>query len=158
MLAKGPLAGYAITGVKMILEDGSSHAVDSSDMAFQICGRDAFREAFLSSKPVLLEPIMKVQVEVPTEFQGPVIGDIASRRGLVMSTENRGPLAIIDAEVPLAKMFGYATDVRSLSQGKATFTMEFLKYKRTPTVIQLEIIENARLAKLGKAPPPAAKK
>lgn len=151
MLAKGPLAGYAITGVKMILEDGSSHAVDSSDMAFQICARDAFREAFLGSRPVLLEPIMKIQVETPAEFQGSIIGDLSSRRGLVMATESRGPLTVIDAEVPLARMFGYATDVRSLSQGKATFSMEFLKYRRTPTAVQEEIVEAARLARLGKS-------
>jgi len=151
MLAKGPLAGYAITGVKMILEDGSAHAVDSSDMAFQICARDAFREAFLGSKPVLLEPIMKIQVETPNEFQGSIIGDLSARRGLVMATESRGPLTVIDAEVPLARMFGYATDVRSFSQGKATFTMEFLKYKRTPTAVQDEIVEAARLARLGKS-------
>jgi elongation factor G len=131
----------------MILEDGSSHAVDSSDMAFQICARDAFREAFLDSKPILLEPIMKVQVETPNEFQGPIIGDLSARRGLVMGTESRGMLTIIDAEVPLARMFGYATDVRSFSQGKASFTMEFMKYKRVPTAIQLEIVENAKKAK-----------
>jgi elongation factor G len=143
MLNKGPLAGYPITGVKMVLEDGSSHDVDSSDMAFQICGRDAFREAFLGSKPVLLEPIMKVQVETPAEYQGPIIGDLSARRGMVMGTESRGPLTVIDAEVPLARMFGYATDVRSFSQGKASFTMEFLKYKRVPAAIQLEIVEAA---------------
>jgi len=147
MLAKGPVAGYEITGVKMILEDGSSHAVDSSDMAFQICARDAFREVFLRSKPILLEPIMKVQVETPNEFQGPIIGDLSSRRGLVMSTENRGPITVINAEVPLAQMFGYATDVRSFSQGKASFTMEFEKYKKVPAVIQAEIVENAKKAK-----------
>jgi elongation factor G len=151
MLAKGPVAGYAITGVKMILEDGSAHAVDSSDMAFQICARDAFRGAFLSSKPVLLEPIMKLQVETPNEFQGSIIGDLSARRGIVMATESRGPLTVIDAEVPLARMFGYATDVRSFSQGKATFTMEFLKYKRTPTAVQAEIVEAARLARLAKS-------
>ncbi len=144
MLGKGPLAGFPITGVKMILEDGSSHAVDSSDMAFQICARDAFREVFLGSKPVLLEPIMMVQVETPSEFQGSIIGDLSSRRGLVLASENRGPLAVIDAEVPLARMFGYATDVRSMSQGKAGFTMEFLKYKRVPAAIQAEIVEAAK--------------
>jgi len=150
MLAKGPLASCAITGVRMILEDGSFHAVDSSDMAFQICARDAFRDAFLDSKPVLLEPVMKVQVETPGEFQGSIIGDLSARRGLVMSSENRGPLTVIDAEVPLARMFGYATDVRSLSQGKATFSMEFLNYQRTPAAVQEEIVEGARLARLGK--------
>jgi elongation factor G len=147
VLGKGPLAGYQITGVKMILEDGSSHAVDSSDMAFQICARDCFRETFLKCKPVILEPIMKVQVESPNEFQGGIIGDLSSRRGLIMSTETRGSITIIDAEVPLAKMFGYATDVRSMSQGKAGFTMEFLKYKRVPAAIQLEIIEAAKKLK-----------
>ncbi len=151
MLAKGPLAGFAITGVKMVLEDGSAHAVDSSDMAFQICARDAFREAFLGSRPVLLEPIMKVQVETPAEFQGAVIGDLSARRGLVMGTETRGAVAVVEAEVPLATMFGYATDVRSLSQGKATFSMEFVKYKRTPAAVQAEIVEAARLARQGKA-------
>ncbi|HUN79900.1 MAG TPA: elongation factor G [Phycisphaerae bacterium] len=158
MLAKGPLGGFQISGVKMILEDGTFHAVDSSDMAFQICARDAFREAFLSAKPILLEPIMKVQVECPNEFQGSIIGDLSSRRGLVMGTENRGSLTIIDAEVPLARMFGYATDVRSQSQGKASFTMEFLKYKKLPAAIQAEVLENIRLAKSGKAPAAPAKK
>jgi len=144
MMAKGPLAGYQIVGVKMILEDGSSHAVDSSDMAFQICARDAFRETFMKSKPVLLEPIMKVQVETPNEFQGSIIGDLSSRRGMIQATESRGPLTIINADIPLARMFGYATDVRSQSQGKATFTMEFGYYKRVPASIQEEIIENAK--------------
>ncbi len=147
MMAKGPLAGYQIVGVKMILEDGSSHAVDSSDMAFQICARDAFRETFLRSKPVLLEPIMKVQVETPNEFQGSIIGDLSSRRGMIQATESRGPLTIINADIPLARMFGYATDVRSQSQGKATFTMEFGYYKRVPNSIQEEIIENAKKSK-----------
>jgi len=144
MLGKGPLAGYEITGVKMILEDGSSHAVDSSDMAFQICARDAFREAFLDARPILLEPIMKVEVETPTEFQGSVTGDLASRRGLIMNSENRGSLAVLEAEVPLAAMFGYATQVRSLSQGKASFTMEFLKYKKVPSALQEEIVAKAK--------------
>jgi len=158
VLSKGPLAGFQMTGIKMILEDGSSHAVDSSDMAFQICARDAMKEAFLKSGPVLLEPIMKVQVETPSEFQGPIIGDLSSRRGLVLGSENRGVSTVIDAEVPLARMFGYATDVRSLSQGKASFTMEFQKYKRVPQSIQAEVIEAVRLAKSGKAPPAPAKK
>jgi elongation factor G len=147
VLSKGPLAGYPMTGIKMTLEDGSFHAVDSSDMAFQICARDAMKDVFLRSKPAILEPIMKVQVETPSEFQGPIIGDLSGRRGLVMGTETRGPLATIDAEVPLARMFGYATDVRSLSQGKATFTMEFVKYKRVPQAIQEEIIAAAKTKK-----------
>ena len=145
--AKGPLTGYEIVKVKMILEDGSSHAVDSSDLAFQICGRDAFKEAFLKSKPVLLEPIMKVEVEVPTEFQGNVSGDIASRRGLIVNSEIKDLVSVITAEVPLANMFGYSTDVRSMTQGKATFSMEFLCYRRTPASIQAEVIDAAQKAK-----------
>jgi len=145
-LKKGPLAGYEIIGVKMILSDGSSHDVDSSDMAFQICARDAFKETFLKSKPILLEPIMKVEVETPNEFQGSIIGDLSSRRGMVQQTESSGPLTIIQALVPLAQMFGYATDVRSFSQGKATFTMEFDSYKRVPRTIQDEIVAAAREA------------
>ncbi len=144
VLAKGPLAGYEITGVRMILEDGTSHAVDSSDMAFQICARDAFKDAFLRSKPVLLEPIMKVHVEMPTEFQGTILGDLSARRGMILHTETRGPLTTLEAEVPLARMFGYATDVRSQSQGKASFTMEFCKYKRVPQAVQEDIVAEAR--------------
>lgn len=144
VMSKGPLAGYEITGVKMILQDGTHHAVDSSDMAFQVCARDAFKDAFLRSKPVLLEPVMKVQVETPTEVQGTIIGDLASRRGLIQDTETRGPITVVTVEVPLANMFGYATTVRSLSQGNATFTMEFDKYKRVPQSIQDEIVEAAK--------------
>ncbi len=109
---KGPLAGFEIVQTKMLLEDGSSHAVDSSDLAFQVCARSAFKEAFLAAKPVLLEPIMKVEVEVPTEFQGQVTGDLSSRRGLVLGSELKPQSCIITAEVPLECMFGYATDVR----------------------------------------------
>ncbi|MFH1418290.1 MAG: elongation factor G [Planctomycetota bacterium] len=146
VMAKGPLAGYEIIGVRMILEDGTSHAVDSSDMAFQICARSAFRQAFLASRPVLLEPMMKVQVETPSEFQGAIIGDLSSRRGVVSATEIVGPLTTVSAHVPLARMFGYATDVRSMSQGKATFTMEFDSYQRVPKSVQEDIILAAREA------------
>ncbi|MFH0980038.1 MAG: elongation factor G [Planctomycetota bacterium] len=145
--AKGPLAGFEIIKVKMVLEDGSSHAVDSSDLAFQICAREAFRQAFLAARPALLEPIMKVEVEMPTEFQGGIAGDVAGRRGLITDSEVKGPTTVILAEVPLANMFGYATDLRSLSQGKATFSMEFLCYRRVPASVQEELIENARREK-----------
>jgi len=139
--SKGPVAGFEVVGVKMILEDGSSHAVDSSDLAFQICARAAFRQAVREAKPVLLEPIMKVEVETPSEFQGGVAGDLASRRGLITGSEMRGNAVIILAEVPLANMFGYSTDLRSLTQGRANFSMEFACYRRTPASIQEEIIE-----------------
>ena len=139
--SKGPVAGFEVVGVKMILEDGSSHAVDSSDLAFQICARAAFRQVVREAKPVLLEPIMKVEVETPGEFQGGVAGDLASRRGLITGSEMRGNAVIILAEVPLANMFGYSTDLRSLTQGRANFSMEFACYRRTPQSIQEEIIE-----------------
>ncbi|GJM24976.1 MAG: elongation factor G [Phycisphaerae bacterium] len=150
--AKGPLAGFEIVKVKMILEDGSSHAVDSSDMAFQVCARDAFRETFMKSKPVLLEPIMKVEIETPNEFQGSVAGDVSSRRGFIVGTEVKPQMAIITAEVPLSGMFGYSTDLRSMSQGQATFSMEFLTYRPVPNNVQEDILtairkENANEAK-----------
>ncbi|MBI4716881.1 MAG: elongation factor G [Planctomycetes bacterium] len=141
---QGPLAGYEVVGVKMILEDGSSHAVDSSDLAFQICARAAFREVVRDAKPVILEPIMKVEVETPTQFQGSVTGDLASRRGLITGTEMKPNAVVILAEVPLANMFGYSTDLRSQTQGQATFSMEFACYRRTPANIQEEIIERVR--------------
>src|SRR5262249_13039389 len=146
VLGKGPLAGFPIVGVKMILEDGSSHAVDSSDLAFQICARDAFKETFLRSAPVLLEPIMKVEGEKPSEFEGGITGDLASRRGLIHNVERKDVTTVIMAEVPLAEMFGYATEVRSMSQGKASFTMEFHKYRRLPASIQEEVVAAAREA------------
>jgi elongation factor G len=138
---QGPLAGYEVVGVKMILEDGSAHAVDSSDLAFQICARRAFRHAIRAARPILLEPIMKVEIEVPNRFQGGVTADIASRRGMITSSEVKPNAAFITAEVPLASMFGYATDLRSLTQGQATFSMEFACYRRTPASVQEEIIK-----------------
>jgi len=141
---RGPLAGYEVVGVKMVLEDGSSHAVDSSDLAFQICARTAFRHAVQAARPVLLEPIMKVEAETPTQFQGGVTGDLASRRGLITGSEVKGQTVVITAEIPLAGMFGYATDLRSLTQGQATFSMEFACYRRTPAHIQEEIIARAQ--------------
>jgi len=139
-LLKGPVAEFPIVGIKGILEDGSYHDVDSSDMAFQICARNCFRETFLKTKPVLLEPIMKVEIEVPTQYQGPVAGELTSRRGLIVSTEVKGNIATIEGEVPLAETFGYSTDLRSMTQGQGTFTMEFAKYRRVPASIQEEIV------------------
>jgi elongation factor G len=150
-MAKGPLAGYEVIGVKMILEDGSYHDVDSSTMAFEICARDCFRETFRKADPVLLEPVMKVEVETPTEFQGPVTGAISSKRGVIMGTENREGFAIITAEVPLSEMFGYSNDLRSMTQGKGTFSMEFLKYQRVPSRMQEEIVKKAQAEKLAAA-------
>jgi elongation factor G len=146
-MVKGPVAGYEVMGVKMRLDDGSYHDVDSSTMAFEICARDCFRETFRKADPVLLEPIMKVEVEVPVEFQGPVTGGISSKRGVILGTEARGGYAIIAAEVPLSEMFGYSNDLRSMTQGKGSFSMEFLKYQKLPARFQEEIVKKAALAK-----------
>jgi len=143
-MKKGPLAGYEIVGVKMILEDGSYHDVDSSEMAFRIAAVEAFRQGFLRSKPVLLEPIMLVEVECPTHFQGSIVGDLNSRRGMILGTENRDTFCVIRAEVPLANMFGYATVVRSLSQGMATFSMTLARYGKVPNKLAEEIILNRK--------------
>jgi elongation factor G len=148
-LSKGPVAGFPIVGVKALLEDGSYHDVDSSDMAFQICARNCFRETFLKTKPVLLEPIMKIEIECPTQFQGNVVGDLTSRRGMIVATEMKGQVATIEGEVPLAETFGYSTDLRSLTQGQGTFTMEFAKYRRVPPSIQQEVIAERKAMLVG---------
>lgn len=148
-LSKGPLAGFPIVGVKAILEDGSYHEVDSSDMAFQTAGRNCFRETFLKTNPVLLEPVMKVEIEVPAQFQGAVAGELTSRRGMIIATEMHGQVATIEGEVPLAETFGYSTDLRSMTQGQGTFTMEFSKYRRVPMSIQTEIIAEKKKQLVG---------
>ncbi len=147
-LAKGPVAEYPVVGIRCTLEDGSYHDVDSSDMAFQTAARGCFRETFQKMKPVLLEPIMKVEVECPSDFQGQVTGDVISRRGIVMSTEILGVTTTLIADVPLAETFGYATDLRSLTQGQGTFSMEPLTYKKVPANIQEDILEAKRKAQL----------
>jgi elongation factor G len=124
----------------MCLDDGSYHPVDSSEMAFRIAARDAFIEAFKKSRPCLQEPIMSVEVEVPAEFQGSIVGDLNSRRGIILETEMKDTYTVIRAEVPLASMFGYATVVRSLSKGMASFTMEMSRYARVPVRLAEEII------------------
>ncbi|MGE0607831.1 MAG: elongation factor G [Pirellulales bacterium] len=143
-LHKGPVAGFPIVGVRGVLQDGSYHDVDSSDMAFQTCARNCFRETFLKCGPVLLEPVMKVEIEVPTQFQGSVAGELTSRRGLIIATDVLGATATIEGEVPLAETFGYSTDLRSMTQGQGTFTMEFSKYRRVPATIQAEIVAETK--------------
>jgi elongation factor G len=140
MVHKGPVAGYPVVGLKVTLEDGSYHEVDSSDMAFQTCARTAMRENFPRTKPVLLEPVMKIEIECPGQFQGAVVGNLTARRGMVMATETQGPTARIEGEVPLAETFGYSTDLRSMTQGQGTFTMEFARYRRLPPSIEREVI------------------
>jgi elongation factor G len=143
-LHKGPVAGYEVMGVHLRLDDGSYHDVDSSTMAFEICARDCFRDTFRKSAPVLLEPIMKVEVEIPTEFQGPVTGALSAKRGVIHGTEARSGYSIITAEVPLAEMFGYSNDLRSMTQGKGSFSMEFFKYQKLPSRYQDEIVKKAQ--------------
>jgi elongation factor G len=143
-MKKGPLAGYEIVGCKMCLDDGSHHSVDSSEMAFRTAARDAFIEVFKKSKPRLLEPIMSVEIEMPAEFQGHVIGDLNSRRGIILSTENRDNYTVVQAEVPLSSMFGYATVIRGMTKGMGTFSMEMLRYSMVPVKIGEEILANRR--------------
>ena len=143
-MKKGPLAGYEIVGCKMCIDDGTSHAVDSSEMAFRIAARDAFIEAFKKSRPCLQEPIMMVEVEMPNEFQGSIVGDLNSRRGIILETAARGQYTVVRAEVPLAGMFGYATVVRGLSKGMATFSMEMSRYARVPAKLAEGIINRRR--------------
>jgi elongation factor G len=138
---KGPLGGYQVIGVQIDLDEGTYHPVDSSEMAFKIASKQAFKEAFMESKPVLLEPIMKVEVETPTDFQGTVQGDLSSRRGFLLGSDMREDYTIILAEVPLNEMFGYSTDLRSATQGKAGFSMEFAKYRPVPSNIQDQIVK-----------------
>ncbi len=139
-MKKGPLAGYEIVACKMCLDDGTYHPVDSSEMAFRTAARDAFIEVFKKSRPCLQEPIMTVEVEMPSEFQGPVVGDLNSRRGIILETETRDTYTVMRAEVPLASMFGYATVVRGLSKGMASFTMEMSRYAQVPVRLAEEII------------------
>jgi elongation factor G len=140
MLAKGPVAGFPVVGIKIDLLDGSYHDVDSSDMAFMVCAQNCFRETFPKLRPVLLEPIMLMELEVPEHFQGTVVGNISARRGIVMSTDMTNGITKIIAEVPLAETFGYSTDLRSMTQGQGTFTMELAKYRPVPSNLQTEII------------------
>jgi len=149
-LRKGPVAGYEVMGVEMILEDGSYHDVDSSTMAFEIAARDCFRETFRKADPVLLEPIMIVEVEVPSEFQGPVTGAISSKRGVILGTDARSGYTVISAEVPLSEMFGYSNDLRSMTQGKGGFSMEFLKYQKLPARLQEEVVKKVQAEQLAK--------
>jgi elongation factor G len=143
-IKKGPLAGYEIVGCKMCLDDGSYHSVDSSEMAFRTAARDAFIEVFKKTRPCLLEPIMSVEIEMPGEFQGPVVGDLNSRRGIIMGTEARDSYTVVRAEVPLASMFGYATVIRGMTKGTGTFSMEMSRYARVPAKISEMILEQHR--------------
>jgi elongation factor G len=138
-IKKGSLIGFPIVNTKVTINDGGSHAVDSSDIAFQLASIGAFREAYEKAKPVILEPIMKVEIEGPTEFQGNFFASVNQRRGLISSSSEDGHFCKVEAEVPLSEMFGFSTVIRSLSQGKAEFTMEFLKYGKVPTNVSEQL-------------------
>ncbi|QDV22611.1 elongation factor G [Aureliella helgolandensis] len=139
-LVKGPLADYPVVGVRIDLNDGSYHDVDSSERAFYIAAQGCFRETLRKASPMILEPIMKCELECPESYQGDVVGDVIRRRGLVVSTDIRDNVSYIIAEVPLAETFGYATDLRSMTKGQGTFTMELMAYRKVPNNVQEEII------------------
>jgi elongation factor G len=146
-MGKGPKMKFPVTGVKVVINDGSSHSVDSSEMAFQTTARGAFLEGYLKAKPAILEPIMKVVVETPTEFLGAVMGLLNQRRGTIVGSQEEGPFCVIEAQAPLAEMFGFATVLRSSTQGKALFTMEFGSYKQVPQSIAEELVRKAEKKK-----------
>jgi elongation factor G len=137
----GVLAGYPISNIRVTVLDGAYHDVDSSEMAFKICGSICFKEAARKAKPVLLEPVMRVEVVVPDEYMGTVNGDLISRRGRLEGTEILGSTHIIKAMVPLSEMFGYATELRSRTQGRGAFTMHFGQYEEVPKSISVGITE-----------------
>ena len=143
-ILKGPVAGYPVVGLRVTLEDGSYHEVDSSEMAFRTCALTAMRETFARTAPVLLEPAMKIEIECPDWAQGTVVGNLTSRRGIVLAARMLGPTALIEGEVPLAETFGYSTDLRSMTRGRGTFTMEFARYRRLPRRLADEVIADRK--------------
>ncbi|MGD9411748.1 MAG: elongation factor G [Desulfobacterales bacterium] len=140
-MRKGPKMELPVTGIRVVINDGASHSVDSSDMAFKAAARGAFRQGYARAKPAILEPIMKVVVETPTGFQGAVMSTLNQRRGLIVGSQEEGPFSVIEAQVPLAEMFGYSTDLRSATKGQAQFTMEFLAYKGLPQSIADDLMK-----------------
>ncbi len=146
-MQKGSVIGFPIVGVRVTINDGATHPVDSSDMAFQAAALAAFRQTYPKTKPVILEPIMKVTVEGPTEYQGNIFGSLNQRRGIILASSEDGNSSTVEAEVPLSEMFGYSTVLRSLTQGKAEFSMEFLKYGRVPQSVAEELIKKYQESK-----------
>ncbi|MCX8160697.1 MAG: elongation factor G [Candidatus Saccharicenans sp.] len=144
MLKKGQLIGSPIIGLRVVLTDGQYHPVDSSDIAFQMAAQGAFKQAYKKARPQILEPIMKVVVETPSEFSGNVFGSLNQRRGIIVSSVEDGTYSRIEAEVPLSEMFGYSTVLRSMTQGQAEFTMEFLRYARLPASLAEQLMEEQR--------------
>ena len=149
-IIKGPKMEFPVTGIKVVINDGASHSVDSSEMAFMAAARGAFREGYFRAGPVIHEPVMKVAVETPSEFQGAVMGLLNQRRGIIVGSQDEGPLCVVEARVPLAEMFGFSTVLRSSTQGKAQFTMELGSYKQVPESIAEELAKKAEKEKKGK--------
>ncbi len=140
-LTNGVLAGFPVVDVKVTLFDGSYHEVDSSEQAFKMAGSIAFKDGMRKANPIWLEPMMAVEVETPEDFMGNVVGDLSSRRGMIQGMEDQtGGIKLVKAEVPLAEMFGYSTTLRSLSQGRATYTMEFKHYAEAPKNVAEAVI------------------
>jgi elongation factor G len=146
-MQKGPKMEFPVTGIRVVINDGASHSVDSSDMAFKAAARGAFRQGYGKAKAVVLEPIMKVVVETPTDFQGAVMSTLNQRRGMIVGSQDEGPFSVIESQVPLSEMFGYSTDLRSATKGQAQFTMEFLTYKQLPQSIADDLIKKAAAEK-----------
>ena len=142
-MGRGILCGYNVVDVGVVLLDGSYHDVDSSEMAFKICASIAFRDACKRAAPVLLEPIMEVEVVTPEDFMGEVIGNLSSKRAKIKDLSDRAGAKVVKADVPLSGMFGYSTDLRSATQGRASYTMEFTKYESVPSAIAEELIAKA---------------
>jgi elongation factor G len=143
-LNNGVLAGYPLVGLKVVLTDGSYHAVDSDALSFEICARNAFREALGKCNPVLLEPIMKIEVITPEQNMGDVVGDLNRRRGQIEGMDSKGTAQVIKAKVPLSEMFGYVTQLRTLTSGRASSTMEFSHFTEAPAGIAADVIAKAK--------------
>jgi len=146
-LQEGFLIDQPMVNVRVVLNDGAAHSVDSSEMAFKTAAKNALKSVIAKAKPIILEPIMKLETTAPEEFQGVVIGQINQRRGIIVNTNNDAGYVTVEAEVPLKEMFGYSSDLRGMTQGRGEFTMEFLKYAPVPKTIQEEIIEEYKKSK-----------
>ena len=143
-MQSGPLIGYPVNRLRFVLNDGAQHSVDSSELAFKLCAIYAAREAFKKATPVVLEPLMAVEIVIPVEFQGAVVSQVNRRKGLIMDSEQQGDEVVIQANIPLNNMFGYSNELRSATQGKGTFSMEYLKHQTVPSDVQEELIGNHR--------------
>jgi elongation factor G len=146
-LEKGPKMGFPVTGILVCINDGAFHAVDSSEIAFNAAAKGAFKEAYLKAASVIHEPIMKVVIETPTEYQGAVMGLINQRRGIIVGAQDEGVMSVVESQVPLAEMFGFSTVLRSATQGKAQFSMEFSAYRQVPVSVAEKIMEEVALRK-----------